>query len=61
MACRDDLAAGLACGFCEYLIDLPLPQNLQVRVGLVQKQDGSRIYRHVREQKKCLLLATTAC
>ncbi len=56
----DDLAAGLGRLIGEHLVDLPLAQYLQVRVGLVEEQHGARIHGHVREQEQRLLLAAPA-
>ena len=53
----DDLTAALARHFGEQTVDLALAENLQVRVRLVQQQNGARIRVHVRQQQQRLLQA----
>ena len=40
MARHDNLASTLAGGIAQYLIDLTLAQDLEMRVGLVNQQHG---------------------
>ena len=53
----DDLTAAFARHFSEQTVDLALAENLQVRVRLVQQQNGARIRVHVRQQQQRLLQA----
>ena len=55
----DDLTAGLARDIGEQAVYLTLAENLEMRVGLVEEQNGSRIRVHVREQEQGLLQATS--
>ena len=43
----------------EQPVDLALAQNLQVRVGLIEEQNGAGIRIHVRQQEQRLLQAAT--
>ena len=59
MACTKHLAALLIGLFHQQLIDLPLPQNFQMCIGLIKEQDLPGLEMQVCEQQQRLLHSQT--
>ena len=55
MAGGDDLRALLGSDVGEEIVDIALPEDFQVGVGFVKKQDSPRIGKHVAQEEKHLL------
>ena len=53
----NDLATAPGRHLCQQPINLPLPENLQVRIGFVEQQDGARVRIQVSQQQERLLQA----
>ena len=54
-ACGDDLTAPLGRRVADHPADLPLAQDLQMRVGLIQQQHGTGVAVHVGKDEEGLL------
>ncbi len=59
MARRDHLTTLRRGRLSQNLIDLPLPEDLKVRVWFVKQQHSSRMRIKMSEQKQSLLEAST--
>jgi len=55
MARGDELRALLIRGLGQELVDLALAQNLEMRIRLIEEQDGVRIGVEVRQEQERLL------
>lgn len=55
VACGDDLTAPLGRRVGDHPVDLPLAQDLQMPVGLIQQQHGTGVALHVGKDEEGLL------